>query len=146
VLDISLGRYSRDNIVHDVGLMRAWYAKGALAQKLSKYELALHCFMEAEKGSEGVGLNPNEKLDLWIQQSLCYQSLNQLDHAMRILSQVINEDAISPLRIKAMYLRADIYELQGRPELAIKQLEAASRKGGEWSQKAKEKLEKNYGF
>ena len=41
-----------------------------------------------------------------------------------------------------MYLRAEIYELQNRPELALKQLEATASKGGEWSQKAKEKLEK----
>ena len=55
-------------------------------------------------------------------------------------------DVISPLRIKAMFLRAEIYELQGRPELAIKQLEAAARKGGEWAQKAQEKLEQVYGY
>ena len=65
---------------------------------------------------------------------------------MRLLSRVINDDVISPLRIKAMFLRADVYELQGRPELAIKQLEATSLKGGEWAQKAKEKLEQVYGY
>ena len=65
---------------------------------------------------------------------------------MLLLSRVINDDVISPLRIKAMFLRAEIYEMQGRPELAIKQLEAAARKGGEWAQKAQEKLEKTYGY
>ena len=65
---------------------------------------------------------------------------------MKILSQVINEDAVSGLRLKAMYLRAEIYEEQGREELALKQLEALAKKGGEWSLKAKEKLEKDYRF
>jgi hypothetical protein len=64
---------------------------------------------------------------------------------MLILSNVINEDAISSQRLRAMLLRAEIYELQGRYELARKQLEATSKKGGPWAQQAKEKLEKNYG-
>jgi hypothetical protein len=45
-----------------------------------------------------------------------------------------------------MYLRSEVYELQGRHELAVKQLEATARKGGAWAQKAQEKLEKDYGF
>ena len=49
-------------------------------------------------------------------------------------------------RIKAMYLRAETYELQNRPELALKQLESTARKGGEWAQKAQKKLEENYGY
>ena len=146
VLDRSLERYRQTKIEQGVGLMRVWHAKGSLSQKQAKQEFALQCFLEAEKAAREASISPNEKLDLWIQQSSCYQSLGQLDQAMRLLSRVINEDAISPLRIKAMLLRSEIYEMQGRPELAIKQLEAAARKGGEWSQKAKEKLEKVYGY
>ena len=65
---------------------------------------------------------------------------------MLLLSQIINEDAASNLRIKAMYLRAEIYELEERHDLAIKQLEATSIKGGDWALKAKTKLEETYGF
>ena len=65
---------------------------------------------------------------------------------MMLLSKVINDNAISGLRLNAMYLRAEIYEQQGRHDLAIKQLEATAKKAGEWALKAKEKLEKDYGF
>lgn len=147
ILNVSLDHYHRAQIDKSYGLMRVWYTKGKLAKQQSAQEMALQYFLEAEKAAhEVVGIDPHEKLNLWIQQSLCYQALHQLDPAMRLLSRVINEDVISPLRIKAMFLRAEIYELQGRPELAIKQLEATARKGGEWSQKAKEKLEKIYGY
>ena len=69
-----------------------------------------------------------------------------MDKAILLLSKVVNDDTVSNLRIKAMYLRAEIYELQERFELARKQLEATSKKGGEWALKAKVKLEKEYGY
>ena len=72
--------------------------------------------------------------------------VGELDEAMILLSKVINDDTISSLRLKAMFIRAEIYEQQGRQELAIKQLEATSKKGGEWALKAKEKLVCDYGF
>ena len=62
---------------------------------------------------------------------------------MLILSKAINEDAVSGLRVKAMLLRAEIYQLQGRHELAQNQLEATAKKGGKWGFKAKEKLEQD---
>lgn len=146
-LNTSLEHYRQAQITHDYGLMRVWYAKGKLAQRQIKNEAALKCFLEAEKAVyEHLGLSPNEKLDLWIQQSLCYKALNQLDQAMQLLSKVINDDVISPLRIKAMFLRTEVYELQGRPELAIKQLKAIACKEGEWAQKAKVKLERIYEY
>jgi hypothetical protein len=43
-----------------------------------------------------------------------------------------------------MYLRAETYELQKRPELARKQLESMVKKGGLWAKKAQEKLHKEY--
>lgn len=147
ILTLSLENYQNAQMVQGYGLMRTWYAKGKLAQKQILPKIALNAFLEAEKAVKELSiLSPNEKLDLWIQQSLCYKELHQLKQSMRILSKVINDDVISPLRIKAMFLRAEIYELQGRPELAIKQLEATSHKGGEWALKAKEKLEKIYGY
>jgi len=146
-LNLSLEHYQNAQINQGYGLMRTWYAKGKVAQRQANPSTALHCFLEAEKATqEQLVLSPSEKLDIWIQQSMCYKDLHKLRLSMQILSRVINEDVISPLRIKAMFLRAEIYELQGRPELAIKQLEATAHKGGEWAQKAKEKLEKTYGY
>lgn len=147
LLNNSLDKYNKAQIEQSYGLMSVWFEKGKIAQKMNDHGDALHFFTEAEKASgDYTGLSPYEKLDLWIQQSKCHQSLNQLEPAMLLLSQVINDDVISPLRIKAMVLRAEIYEMQGRPELAIKQLEAAARKGGEWAQQAQNKLEKTYGY
>lgn len=147
ILNSSLEHFLKAQITQGYGLMRTWYTKGKIARRRENDKLALQCFLEAEKSMQNnPGLSPNEKIDLWIQQSFCHQALKDYDQAMRLLSRVINEDAISPLRIKAMFLRAEIYEMQGRPELALKQLEAAARKGGEWAQKAKEKLETVYGY
>ncbi len=145
ILDQSLSRFQQNGVHQGYGSMRVWNEKGKLAQKRADFVSALHCFLEAEKAttSEHLGLSPDEKLELWIQQSLCHKEMHQYEEAMRLLSRVINDDVISAVRIKAMYLRAEIYELQNRPELALKQLEATASKGGEWSQKAKEKLE-NY--
>lgn len=147
MLDQSLKHYQQANMTTGSGVTRLWMMKGRLYEKKKDYQSALNSFIEAEKGSQGhISITPNEKLDIWIQQSHCYKELDKLDQSMKILSQVINEDVISPLRIKAMFLRAEIYELQGRSELAIKQLEATALKGGEWSLKAKEKLGKIYGY
>ena len=59
---------------------------------------------------------------------------------------MINEDVASGLRLKAMLLRAEIYQQQGRRDLARKQLEAIAKKGGEWAIKAQEKLERDYAY
>ncbi|MDB6080815.1 MAG: hypothetical protein JWO53_87, partial [Chlamydiia bacterium] len=80
-------------------------------------------------------------LEIWIAKSQCYKEMGKLDQAMVLLSQIINNNTASQLRIKAMLLRAEIYELQKRNDLAIKQLEAAATKGGEWGEQAKQKLE-----
>jgi len=127
-------------------LSRALYELALLSMRQGNHELALERLILSESAGKNGILAIEQKLDLWIQKSHCYRSLKQINHAMLMLSHVINENASSSLRIKAMLLRADLYKLQGRPELAIKQLEAASRKGGEWAQEAKEKLRNEYGF
>jgi hypothetical protein len=147
MLEQSLTRHQHAHTTSSYWLMRVWNEKGQVAQRKAAYQEALTCFMEAEKASHHLkSLHPDEKLDIWIQQSACYKELHQLDDAMRLLSRVINDDVISATRIKAMFLRAEIYELKGRPELALKQLEATARKGGEWAQQAQAKLEKMYGY
>lgn len=139
-------KYNQAHITRGYFLSRAWYDQGLIRMRRQDFHGALDALKQAEDCAKGKVLSADQKLDLWIQQSHCYRAMQQLEVAMRILSQVINEDAISGLRLKAMYLRAEIYEEQGRDELALKQLEALAKKGGEWSLKAKEKLEKEYRY
>ena len=80
-------------------------------------------------------------LQVAIEKSLCLKEKGSISQAMACLAWVINDSAISSLRIKAMVLRADLYMLVKRPELAIRQLEAAKGKGGEWGIIAERKLE-----
>lgn len=127
-------------------LSRAWYELAMIAMAKGEFQEALEYFNHAEQSLSSLALNADHKIDLGIQQSLCYRYLNQLDMAMLTLSKVINEGVISNLRVKAMVLRSEVYELQGRRDLAQKQLEAAAKKGGEWAKVAQEKLIKEYGF
>ena len=104
----------------------------------------MELFAQAEK----TVLNAKSELllDISIEKSNYYVKKGELDKAMMLLSQVINRDSASQLRLKAMLLRAEIYELQKRRDLAIKQLEACQKKGGEWGQEAKRKLKEMYGY
>jgi|GEM_PF-815901 len=146
ILTQMLETYSAGKINRGYLLSRIWYDLGCISMRRNDNELALQFFHHAEDAAKGRILSAEQKLDLWIQQSLCHRAINQLDEAMVILSKVINDDTISTLRLKAMYLRAEIYEQQGRTELAIKQLEATAKKGGPWASEAKEKLVRDYGF
>jgi tetratricopeptide (TPR) repeat protein len=136
-----LERYQSTKITRGYYLSRTWYEQGKIAQNRNDPLFALQCFKLAEEAGKGKILSSDELLDLWIQQSFCYQSLGNGDEAMLILSHIINYDAVSSLRLKAMFLRAEIYEQQGRFELAKKQLESIAKKGGEWALKAQSKLD-----
>lgn len=136
-----LSQYQKAKVGRGYFLSRVWYDLGQLALGESLPQNALEYFSFAEDAAKGKILSTDQRIDLLIQKSLCYQALNETDTAMLLLSQAINSDEVSALRIKAMYLRAEIYLQQGRKELARKQLEATSKKGGEWGQKAKQKLE-----
>ncbi len=144
ILSKTLEKYRREKITRGYYLSRAWYQNGMLAMDQKDFHLAQQSFKYAEDAAKGKVLNTDELLDLWIQQSLCHQNQNEMDEAMLILSKVINHDAVSSERLKAMFLRAEIYEKQGRFELARRQLEATAKKGGPWAMKAKSKLEENY--
>lgn len=146
LLSTLLEKYQQDKIINGYYLSRIKYEQGKIAMRHQDPLRALEAFKKSEEAAKGNLLATNEKLDLWIQQSYCYRDLKQYDDAILVLSKVANDDAISSLRLKAMFLRADIYELQGRPELARKQLEWLAKKGGNWALKAREKLEKNYGY
>ncbi|MFT4553347.1 MAG: tetratricopeptide (TPR) repeat protein [Chlamydiales bacterium] len=146
LLSLMLEKYSKANVRRGYYLSRAWYEQGRIAMMKDEHELALKFFNHAENTARGRLLNTEQRLDLWVQQSHCYREMEDYNTAMLTLSKVINEDVVSPLRLKSMFLRAEIYELEGRHDLAIKQLEATAKIGGDWAYKAKEKLEKDYGF
>ncbi len=135
-----LGQLLKESPQHS----KAWFEQGMIAARRSDFESALQNYIRAEQTA--FALSPDERLEILIEQSQCYKMLNNLSQAMLTLSQVINDDAISGLRLKAMYLRSEIYEKQGRFELARKQLEATAKKGGEWGGKAISKLERDYGY
>jgi TolA-binding protein len=145
ILSLMLEKYRSAKITKGYLLSRTWYEKGLMEMRRQQYTQAMQSLVAAEDAAKGKVLSSDQKVDLWIQQSLCQQSLGQIDQAILILSKAINDDAISSLRIKAMYLRAEAYEKLGRSELARRQLEATAKKGGEWSQKAQEKLVTDYG-
>lgn len=138
--------YDENKVTKGYFLSQSLFSLGEIMAAQKHYDEAIAYFRRAEDSGKGNILSTDQKLNLWIQISDCYRAMNDLDGAMSILSQVINEDAISGLRLKAMYLRAEIYSLQGRIELARKQLEATSKKGGEWAKKAMKTLEEDYGY
>lgn len=141
-----LQKYQTAKITRGYYLALIWYEKAKLAMQKKEYEQALSYYLAAEDTSRGKLLPSDQRLTLWIDLSYCYRAMNDGDNALLTLSKVVNEDVISALRIKAMILRAEVYEEQGRRELARRQLETASRKGGEWAKQAKKRLIENYGY
>jgi len=131
--------FDKSQVTRGYYLSRMWYLRGLIAREKGKIKEALACFDNSEDAAKGNLLIADQKLDLWIQESLCYQELDDYETAMKILSKAVNEDVASAERLKAMFLRAELYFLQGRDELAIKQLDALARKGGVWGEKAKQK-------
>lgn len=115
-----------------------------LCMQKGKIEEQLNNFLEAtksyEKASQIPGISSENQLKAWIKEGLCFQALKEYPQAMTLFSQVINQNVASPKRIDAMFLRADLYEIQGRHALAIKQWEAIAKKGGDRAQEAKTKL------
>lgn len=119
-------------------LARLLIEKGKILFYQKEPTSALKAFTDAEKKAPLYALSADEQLQLSISKALCYKDLKEVDSAMLLLSDVINSDFVSSLRIKAMYMRALIYESQGRPELARRQFETTFLKGGEWAEKTKE--------
>jgi TolA-binding protein len=146
VLSQMIDRYNGAKITRGYFLSRGWSEWSNIAMRRNDYIMGLAHLKQAQDAAKGNILSTDQRLDLFIQESMCYRGLKQWDNAILVLSKAVNDDAISSLRLKAMYLRAEIYELQGRPELARKQLDSMANKGGPWALKAKEKLEKDYGY
>lgn len=125
---------------------RVWYHLGEIKKNRREYKEALNCFLKSESTATHNTISTEKKLKLWLEIARCHQQLDQLDEAMLALSKVINEFVSSELRVEAMFLRALIYEQQGKRDFAIKQLESTSKKTGEWAAKAQDKLRQDYGF
>ena len=142
ILKESIKRYQDNHIIHSHYLSLSYYELGKIAMDQKEFTIAIEKFKQADEAAKNISCT-EKKLDIWIQQSLCYSGLMQYDQAILTLSKVVNDSAISSLRLKAMYLRAEVYELQQRPELARKQLESLAKKGDQnpWVLKAQEKLE-----
>lgn len=115
--------------------------QGEIFEKQRDFEMAWQYYVKAEEVGKDHSLSHDQELDLWIRQALCYQELQQYDQAMLLFSKAINRNVVSSHRLRAMYLRAEVYRKQGREELAKKQWEAVAMKGGEWGLRAKQKLE-----
>lgn len=141
VYDEMIENYQSLNITRSYYLSRIFYELGLMLMNEKEYGLSLGKLQQAEDAAKGKILNSDQKLDLWIQMSLCYLGLKQYDSAILILSKVINSDVVSSLRLKAMFLRAEMYEYQGRFDLCKKQLEAVAKNGGDWAVKAHERLD-----
>ncbi|MCH9633553.1 MAG: Cell division coordinator CpoB [Chlamydiae bacterium] len=122
---------------------RAWYELSLIAMARESYEDALNLLVKSQRAVDN-RVTIDQKIELCIQESLCYRFLNKLDLAMLTLSKIINEEEDSELKIKAMYLRAEIYEIQGKTGLAQKQLESAAKKGGGWAKMSQDRLMANY--
>jgi hypothetical protein len=146
ILEEMLEKYKLAKITRGYILSRVWYELSQICMRRQDYSNALKFLAAAEDSAKGKLLSPDQKIDLWISQGLCHKEKGEMDKAMILLSKAINDDAISSLRIKAMFIRAEIYAIQGRNDLARKQLEATSKKGGEWALKAKQKLDMEYGY
>lgn len=85
-------------------------------------------------------------IEIHIQKSLCYKALGEFDNAIMVLSNLINEFSEEKHAVKAMFIRAELYELQGRREMAQKQLQVAAKKEGEWAKMSKDRLMALYEF
>lgn len=124
---------------------KAYQQKGLIAKDQKKPSDAVKAFgLALEKGDQTLSIE--EKLETMIDRSLALKEAGQEDLAMQQLSEVINYQAVSQLRLKAMYLRAQFYAEQAKPALAKRQLESLALKDGPWGQKAKEQLETEYGY
>ena len=135
----------------------------AISQTMSKYLVRASCmlsklYLNENQFDKSLALlstterllsferNKELFLEVMIAKSSCFCKMQKYDRAIMLLSQVINEDCVSSLRVRAMLYRAKIYEALHRPDLAVKQLEACARKGGDWAKIAKRRLEKSYGY
>jgi tetratricopeptide (TPR) repeat protein len=139
-LDKMISRYQSLQVTRSEYLARALFEKAKIQFEARNLDASLTTLELAEQSSLGAAA-PNLRLKAWLLASECLTFQNEYHEAMKLLSRVINEDIASSLRLKAMYKRAELYNLQGKPELAQRQLEALAKFKGPWPEKAKQELE-----
>ena len=142
-LNLMLANYEAAHIDQGSLLAKVWIEKGKSAYDNQEYRMAQNAFQKAHLLTNHLPLfSTEETLRIWILEALCNKALGEYDESMRSLSNVVNHPTISHLRVEAMVHRADLYLLEGKPELALKQLKAASIKSGKWGEIAKDRLNK----
>lgn len=132
--------YHQYCIFNDSLLEKAFYELSQIAIAKGNFKEALEYLEQAELAL--TSQSQNEEIAL--QQSYCHRLLGQYEQAEIYLSKVINNGQSSKLQAKAMYLRAEIYTLQGKKDLAMKQLEMIVSQNNEWAKLAQAKLVKDY--
>lgn len=122
-----LEQYQKRKITRATYLSKTRSLLGNQKMVEGKREEAYLYYTQAEEAARGGLISDEERLALWMQMSLCLKEMGDTDGAIRLLSQVINEDVVSKIRLQAMLMRADIYKAEGRTEIANKQYEALSK-------------------
>lgn len=140
-----LERYQTANQEEGYYLSRSLYELGLLKIDQEKWEPALYYLNKSSEAASLGTLSEEQLLLTHIQKSTCLKELKDYTEAIKHLSSVINSDYPSDLRIQAMVIKAEILDLMGQREQAVRILKASANEKGEWSMRAKTKL-KEYGF
>lgn len=138
-----LSKFSEGEISKGKAIFKVWKELGIIAMAKEEYGKALDYFTASLAASESREEN-KECVHVELQMSLCFRALHEFDKSILVLSRIINEEKEPKLKGKAMYLRAEVYEKQGKGELAKKQLEAAAKHGGEWARMSQDRLIAEY--
>lgn len=141
IFDRLIEQFQNHRITRGYYLSRTLFEKAMLSKERKEYAAAIVYFQQAEDAAQGKVLSAEQRIELWIEWGLAQMELGKNEEALWLLSRAVNDHVISELRLKAMFLRAEIYMRQERKELAMRQLVSLAKMEGEWAQKAKEKIE-----
>ncbi len=89
-------------------------------------------------------LSTTDAIDLWILYALCLRDQGRYHEAHLTLSKAINSPVASSERLRAMCLRAAIYEDEKKDDLAQNQWKTIASKKGHWAALAQQKIRKDY--
>ncbi|OJU81815.1 MAG: hypothetical protein BGO10_07985 [Chlamydia sp. 32-24] len=132
--------YQEKNITKGYYLAKTYESLGKSYFKNKEYNQALEYMKMAEEASSPSFFSDDERLTLKIAISQLFEEMGQNDLALLNLSNVVNDESASFIRLKGMYLRALLYEKMQKKEFARKQLESLALKEGFWAKQAKERL------
>lgn len=120
---------------------KIWKLFGEIEIKERSYAVALDALKKAERADFFHSFTKDESLEIKILMSQCLMNTGEKKLAMRMLSDVINEQVVSSQRVRAMYLRAELYFQEGKMKQALKQLEFTAKQNGEWALAAQNRLD-----